>query len=332
MSLRRTDLVWDGQSQPWSRAGRSGVPGDSSNLWMCAEDLALEIWTHLRRTKDSVDTRSVAPLWLEACSEETCDILVKSLPYNQYREDLIDAVTAFARMVAQSLVAEGSIAFEIQGGWDRSDQENPKLEGARLLYIDRKSMIQLGPWSYQIVSSRERYDGSEEDTGLKHVIPLNTERLVVFRPPRHYRKPLDRMRAGFRSIGHSEQRWMLDFAGRSEQEDFASVKRAYTIRVARLCAPIGWNGRGLFRDYIADFHFFCRHLRWMRFCIEMRDAILTTLSKSFALIGALRGESPKLRWGHLPTVQDVEESEAKLMAGQTRFDDIIKPFTRRSDQ
>jgi hypothetical protein len=328
MSRRRPDLVWDGQSRPSLRTDASGVPGGSSNSWMCAEDLALEIWTHLRGTRDTVGTRHVAPLWLDDCSEEMRIILVNSLPYTQHRDELTEAVAAFARMVAQSLVAEGSIAFEVQRGWHRSDQKNSKLEGARLLYIDRNSMIKLGPWSYQIASNAVPYDNLNEDAGTKHVIPLDAQRIVTFRPPRQYRKALDQMRAGFRSIANSEQRWMLNFAGKGEQEDFACVKRAYTIQVARLCAPIGWNARGLFHDYIADFHYFCRHLRWLRFCIEIRDSILTTLSESFELIGGWRGENPKLRWGHLPTIQDVQESQAKLMGGDTRFDEILKPFKR----
>jgi hypothetical protein len=272
--------------------------------------------------------RSVAPIWLEACSDEIGDILTKSLPYNDYGEDLTEAVTAFVRMVAQCLVTDGSIAFEIQRGWDRSDQENPKLEGARLLYVDRKSMIKLGPCLCQIVPNAGRYDDSEDDNGVTQVIPLNRRRIIIFRPCRHYRKPLDRMRGGFRSVGRSEQQMMFDSVSGNQQEDFARVKRTYAIQFAMLSAPIGWNGRGLFRDYMADFHFIRRHLQWMRFCIEMRDAILNTLGGLFALIGAWRGENPKLRWGHLPTIQDVRESETKLMGGGTRFDEILKPFTR----
>ena len=110
------------------------------------------------------------------------------------------------------------------------------------------------------------------------------------------------------------------------QEDFKSVRRQYGIQRARLTAPIGWDARGGFREYIADYQAVVRRLRWLRFCIEMRDAILADLARAFALIGALRNERPRLTWAGLLDVEQVRRAETRLSESGVSFNELLKPF------
>ncbi len=317
----KNDLVWDDRASWWPRNMGAVVPGGDSNLWMCAQDVGTEIWAHFHRLQSRYGGYEIEPLRLEMCSDELRDILIESLPYNEYADNLSGAVRDFAKMVAQQSVIDGLIPFEVQGGRDPSG-ETPRLEKARIDYVYPESMLKLGPWLFQVVPP----DGTDKGADPR-VVRLEPRRIVTFRPPRRYRGTLARMRSGFPLIGQSEHAWRESWIAQEAQEDVKPVTRSYRVRRARLSAPIGWNGRGLFRDHIADFHWACRQLQWHRFCIEVRDAILTTLAGVFAMIGAWRGENPRLVWDHLPTVEQVRTGESRLMSKGARFDEVLKPFS-----
>jgi hypothetical protein len=131
---------------------------------------------------------------------------------------------------------------------------------------------------------------------------------------------------GFPLVGQSEHAWRESWIGQKAHEDVKAVTRSYNVRRARLSAGIGWNGRGLFRAHIGEFHWACRELQWQRFCIEVRDGILTTLARVFGTIGAWRDEKPRLVWEHLPTTEQVRAGESQLMSKGVRFDEVLKPF------
>lgn len=187
-------------------------------------------------------------------------------------------------------------------------------------------MTKLGRWLHQIVPPNESAESTES-----RAVRLDPERIVAFEPPRQYRYDLARMRSGFRLIGQLEHEWMMKVRTEPMYDEFESVSRSYKVSRARLSAPIGWDGRGSFRDHIADFHWALRRLRWHRFCIEIHDGILTMLGKVLTRIGEWRGESPCLVREHLPTLEQVQHAEAQIMRGGVRFDEILKPFSLRPE-
>ncbi len=319
----KSDLHWDGRAVWWPRYDAS-IPGGDAKIWMCAEDLSSEIWTHFHRLERHHGRYEVEPVRLNGCSDELRDILIDCIPYNEYREDLSGAVVQFAKMVAQQLILEGSMTFELQAGWDRSGG-TPRLGQARLELIPSDSLVRAGTRALQVVPP-----GATGDALPGQLIRLDRSRLVLFRPPPRWRGPVRHIRSGLQLIGRSEQAWMKAASQHEAREDFKSVSRAYALQRARLTAPIGWRARGSYDEYAAAFHLVSRELRWKRFCIEIRDDILTTLGKVFALIGSWREESPRLVWEHLPTIQHVTVGEALLAGNGARFSEVLKPFGLRS--
>jgi hypothetical protein len=223
-------------------------------------------------------------------------------------------------IVAKEFILKGRLHFEICRGWNRFTNP-PTLEKADLIMIPHDSVVKLGHWAFQVIPQGVK---TEEPTG--HVIQLDRSRLVVFMPPRRWRRALARIRAGLPIVGRSEHDWMINISGNKANEDFKVVNLAYTIQRACLTAPIGWNARGLFHDHIADFHWITRELRWKRFCIEVRESILITISELFSLIGSWKGEHPRLVWDHLPNVKQVEEGEYRITGKGARFDEVLNPF------
>ncbi len=317
MSLRtdNSNLTWDNRSVWWQQSYDEGVPGGDRNLMLFAEDLGTEIWGYFNRSPRQEDVNNV---FIQNCSEDMREILINCLPFNDYSEDLSSAISNFAMQVAQEFILNGQLLFEILKGWDNS-ADMPGLESVKLEMIPHNSVVQFGRWAFQVIPPK--VDTEELITG--GVIRLNRSLLVVFMPPHRWRRLLARIREGFKIMGEPEQDWRININEHKTTEDFKVVNLAYTVQRARLTAPIGWNARGLFRDHIADFHWFSRELRWKRFCIEVRDSILMTIRELFAHIGSWKGENPLLVWDHLPNVQMVEEAEKRIMGPGARFDEVL---------
>jgi hypothetical protein len=316
----KDDLTWDGRSVWFSGPNEQNTPGGDSYLWMCAQDLGTEIWAQFDRLERRCGRDHVEPVRVENCSPSLLQILIDSVPFNDYREDLSAAVSNFAKLVAQEFVLRGLLLFELQGGWNTSTDIS-ELEAATLELIPRDYVVRLSRWAFQVVPA-----AMDAPHSMRRIIPLDRSRLFAFMPPHRWRRALTRIRAGLPIVGHSEQRWMMIMGRQRASEDFKTVNLAYSVQRARLTAAIGWNARGLYVDHIADFHSTMRELRWKRFCIEARDAILTKLREVFELIGSWKGEHPRLIWEHLPTVKQVEEGEAKIMGKGEPFDEVLRLF------
>jgi hypothetical protein len=311
-------LVWDGRSVTWPSDYDGGIPGGDSNLWMCAEDAGTTVWWHFHRLEEHRGEFTNEPLRLEGCSDEMREILIDGIPYNNYGEDLLEAVTSFAQVAAQTLILDGRITFEIRTGWNQNGDQR-RMEQVALVFIPTKSLIYIGSQLFQMIPR-----GVERDDSPGRIVKMDPKRIVIFRPPRRWRRPLARMRNGLPLIGRSQRRWMNWSIEHRSGEDFKTVHRSYNIQIGRLTAPIGWNARGLLRNEISEFHWVIRELQWQRFCIDVRESILGMLGDAFQRIGKMRGETPQLVWEHLPTIEQVNEGLRLVMSGKTRFDSVLE--------
>ena len=298
--------------------GGGAFPTDM-NLWMCAEDTGTAVWSHFHRLERRGSQSSPKPLMLQNCSDDLREILVASLPDAPGSGDLSESVGWFVNAVARTLVYDGRLAYEIRGGWDRSVSPARLIETA-LRYIPTGSLGRLASTIFQIIPPRV-----EGIASGGRIVRLDRSRVVEFRPPRQWRRHLAKLRTSLPIVTRLQHEWMLGLNEDRSGEDPREVRRAYDVQIARVTAPFGWTGRRLFRDYISEFHFALRELRWQRFCIELRDAILTTLCDAFQRIGKLRNESPQLVWNHLPTLEQVDDAERMLRDG-TPFNKVLEPF------
>ena len=319
-NVSNSNLSWDGRSFFWPRMHRERIPGGDSNLWMCAQDLGSCVWAQFRRAEQLSGQQGIEHVRLENCSSDLQRILTNALPFNQYREDLHGALCNFSKMVAQEFVLRGEIIFEVRGGWNRATSP-ATLEAATVVSIPTGSVHHLGPWAFQLIPSEVR---ATKEVG--RVVRLDGSHLVAFSPPRRWRGELSCLRAGLPVVGKLEHEWMMSIGRLDSQEDFKAIKLAHSIQRARLTASIGWNARGLLRDHISDFHWMVRELRWKRFCIEVRNEILSTVSEMFSIIGSWKDEHPQLVTELLPTLQQVKDSEDRLMGKGARFDELLEPF------
>ena len=248
-------------------------------------------------------------------------MLADSLPFSDYHRNLSGAVVGFAKVVAQELMLTGELSFEIKIAW--TDEGHTLIGEFTLESIPRRSLIGIRPLLFQVIPRNIVREQPSD-----RLIRLDASRIVTFRPPKKWRAAIAHFREGCRLLGRSEHAWRREAAEGRFTESVKDVRRQYNVHLARLSAPLGWNGRGRIQEESSDFHWVLRELQWRRVCIDVREEILTTLRSVFATIGALKGEHPQLEWRDLPTTDHVEEGFRRIAEG-AKFSDVLKPFHLR---
>lgn len=316
--LNKNNIQWEEQQTVFWQAHHDPLSESGARLWWCAQDARNKIWAQFNRKSNIGD--GITPLRIQNCTDDLEVLLVKSLPRTGYKPNLHRAVVDSVLMIVQNLILWGRVSFGLRLAWDRS-KNPPQLEGAQINYVPTCSLLRAGDKVFQVIPSEVGLEGKEG-----RIIELNPDRIIEFVPPFQWRRPLEKIRRGLPLLERSQQKFMSSFMEQQQGEDFKSALRQFNIQLGRLTAPIGWNIRGLLRDEMADFQSVMRELHWRKFCIELRDGILETLSAAFLRVGQLRGETPRLIWEHLPTVKQVEEGVKKMKGGGIGFNEVLKPF------
>ncbi|MFA5784420.1 MAG: hypothetical protein WC962_06045 [Phycisphaerae bacterium] len=311
------DLKWDNRSVFWP-SNSGAIPGGSSNLWMCAQDVETTIWSYFNRIKKTLSKPSEEPIRLENCSDSLKKILINSLPYRNYSTDLLGALGSFSQMVAQTLVLKGCIDFEIGVGWNKNSKQ-PKLEAVNLSYIPAKSLIRIGLQVFQVVPANANFDKLPA-----RIIKLDPKRIIRFRLPKKWRHPLAKTRKQLPLVERSQHLWMDQLTIRRNREDFKTVTRKYNIQFARITAPIGWNARSLFNEEMANFQSVTRELQWHKFCVDIQNEILRTTDDVFKRIGQLYNETPHLIWQYLPTMEQIDDGLQLVINGEAKPYAVLK--------
>lgn len=315
--FKKLDLEWDGKSV-WYSSSDVGIPGGCATLWMLAEDAGTEVWSHFYRDRNRELKDDKEQIWLDNCSDDLEEVLVSSISREMYRDSVVSNVRDFVKMIASQLVVSDCISFEVQGGWAHSDGKRLLMD-ANLSYLQPASIISILGRTWQIVPMDALCE-----VGDKRVRQLNSDRVIEFKRPRKYQAALRQICKSMPIVADSKTDLMRRMSEGRANEDYKKVIAEHDLRVAKMTNAIGWNGRGMFHDYMADYQCFDRRFTWAEFCIHLREEILATLSAAFARIGTLRGESPILRWRDVPTLTDVEDARKTLSTSGGPFMKMFK--------
>jgi hypothetical protein len=250
--------------------------------------------------------------------------LRRALPDAHDRDDLPTALSGFVQMMGTEAIL-GECAYEIVKWWDDSGS-SPVLLGARLVYFPVKSLARKRGKLYQVIPAGALPDAPDGD-----VVPLSAESICIFAAPPRWQSRLQKMRQDLVRIGRSEQEWTerVSRAGGVDDDGRPFSEAAYQYRVAqaRATSELGWTGRGLFQEYYCDYYFAERHLRWSRFCIELRDDVLARIEGIFKRIAKAVGEDVTLKVEGLSTVAEVRAAEDELRHGTKGISELLRLHT-----
>lgn len=133
----------------------------------------------------------------------------------------------------------------------------------------------------------------------------------------------------------------LHFLGTVEESDrseFALIEQSYSRPTAfaadvfhrirrRLLvagtAGIAWDARGSFVEEVLDPYSVARALRFLRFKIQLRDALLTQINEYLQRSAHRLAATVRLEFRNVPTEADVDAAEAALQAGTEQLSTLI---------
>lgn len=315
----------------WDRLGVV-VPPDTYRrfrptgyLWMLAEDVGTELWWHFHRM---AETGSEDAVCLRGATEETTDLVCDAFSRDSYADDFRSILGHFCQMAAHEIISQGKALCEVIIGRNCDDAPG-QIEAADLLWLPTELMTKRRTVYVENIPS----DVAERDKCAAQ-LEIPVEKVLRLTSPKKWCHSLDSIRQCLPTLEASRHGWTRDRiesmgAGRENGlEDFTSVMRSYGAAMARICAPIGWSGRGLWQEHMASYQSSVWQLRWYEFCIELRDSIIDAARRGIDIIAEAQGEQVELICDAVPSLADVQEARHRLRSGENSFSEILAAFSK----
>jgi hypothetical protein len=253
--------------------------------------------------------------------EKAEKLIASALKDERYPRNLTNASYHFFQACAGTMMAYGESYYEIV--YSMSAAKIPVA--FRFVSIHPATVVSRRGRLWQHVPAevvRERGIPSQN-------IELPIDSVLTFRLPPNVQRNHHFM---MESLAFSSVNFMPEFTMtnmRSETNipfDLKSFSQNRKMALARATRDIGWSGRLLFREEILEYYFFYRHLIFEKFKCVMRDMIVNTLNIGINKAGALIGFDGQLEIHGLPTLTEIEQSLARLRAGDKSFDEVMKRY------
>jgi hypothetical protein len=205
--------------------------------------------------------------------ERARDLVADALRRNRsYRDRLDEAVIDFIRECTQTLMSFGKAQYEIvtQRVIGSDDPVGFRLQWVMPYTICRKRRRWVQDLGSKVAEERRR----------DRFLPVDVSRIITFELP----KPLTprkflRIKKELAQMGTSLiPEFGLDPASQPPGYDFASFIRQRERALAAVTRELGWNGRGSIGKHMTEYYYAARDLRFRRFLLSLREAILAKLN------------------------------------------------------
>lgn len=149
-------------------------------------------------------------------------------------------------------------------------------------------------------------------------VTLDPSRIVAFALPEPLERRVDYVLSSLARIGFGNSMAFLQvqqrMAGRYDVpfEAFAVAERRV---VAVVTADVGWSARGMLSEDELDPAMIWRRLRFLDFCIPLRDAAVTEINRHLVVFSGELGGEASLVLENVPAAADIERARAALEAG-----------------
>lgn len=238
---------------------------------------------------------------------------------HSYPEDLPHSVWEFFRHCASSVCAFDTATYEIAY---LAEPQSNKLVAFELFHIPEDQLLSKSGQRFQVVSAT-----ASERLRVATQILLPEESLLAFRAPEAYCEGLKKMRCGLSRLSKMTLTGLVPETLRTNGHyDFKVHERAMKLALVDIVRPIGWTARGSYNDCVLSFYRIQLQIRFQRFIIALRDAILSTLNEGIDRAGRRIGFKAELAIRGLPTMEATENALDALTSGDRAFTEIMEPF------
>lgn len=312
----RDDIIWSGQSifEP------SGpfLPR-SMNLNMMGEDAGVAIYSQCDRDHRTKSNRySSVNFTFEPDNKDVMGFF-RTLVGGQSR-DMNYNIAQFLNMIARTIIVEGRFIYELQIGLDKDSQKIVEMNfspvsapGSRVFILGSR-VVQ---WLPSIIA---------KEHSCSQIRILNPNNTFIFQAPSRWRQALGKARSTlffYDAMKYSLMDQLTESMGSGKEtvclyDDFSNLKL-----LAKATAPLGWLGRGLFHGYQNDYLGIERHIRWNRFCIDLRNHMIVSLKAAVSRIASILDSDCQLVVEE-KSEYSLEDVLKKLQEGKTSTVELVR--------
>jgi hypothetical protein len=304
-----------------SDAVRRNLSGESAELFMLADDVHNGILPigHSHEEKWQVV--------IQAGSVQVEEIVACALDWEQHGYGLRDSLRKFISECARDIIRNGECVYELVKWKDPSSGEIELFEFMSVLPATLK--YHRGHWQQHlpihIAETRKK----------PQVIRIDKQRLIFFGLPTSAGAKLqyENMVRNLYSLGRNSiskigMQALDPSTPNSERVPFDQTLNSLTRMkaAAEVTRHLGYNYRMRLHDQCGEYYFFMRELRFHRFKIEMRGAILARLNEALLTVETTAGPLGQIIIEGLPTIQDVDAAETCMREGTRSISDIMREF------
>lgn len=245
-------------------------------------------------------------------------LIASGISQRDYTHFLEDAICEFVRTTAQVLFSDGVALYEII--YKKNEAGEIESFGFELLqpfYLFRfwKNYYQVVPW-WEAKESRIR----------AQIVKIPAEKILRIDFPKRYggkRKIYALLKRLYQLSKELIPEFQMQAMSKNENIgfDLDEFSRAKYLEIAKLTKKIGWNQRQRSDKYIAEYYSMVRFLRGKKLEAAIRTHIISSLNET--LNRSPLNLNANIVVENLFSVQDVEEQEKLLKAGNVKFMDIF---------
>jgi hypothetical protein len=306
-----TDIV-EGDPALQARLARSGSGGLYQQMFL--DDVSRMLpW---RRGFDDGFTATVT-----ADDHDRAATLIREALPSRYgsARTLEDGVRGLTEEATQSLLL-GPTTYEIDYLHQRADPNKVPV-AFRLELINPKTLDELDGQPIQYVPTRPGRPTAPN--GLSYVT-LDPTRLVIIQLAPNLASTIGRVLTIFAAADARRMPPMTMLTdGHRSGFNLAEHTSQTNLTLLTATRDIGWTGRGLYSKDVLEPHAIWRHLRFLKFQITVRDAILAGLDEAIARAGHVLGFSATIAYSGLTDDYEITEAEADLRTGGRPFKELF---------
>jgi len=240
--------------------------------------------------------------------DEVVALVTKALAKDSWR-DLEDVVTEFIRQCASGILAYGKAQYEIV--IERSRESKTPVAFDLQWVTPHTIRRRFGRWVQDLGRRRA------EERGWPRFTRIDIERIITFELPIPLttRKLLDLKRT-LAGVGTDlTPEGYLRGEGFPPGYDFNEFQRLRARAEATATSIVGWNSRGGLSERLTDYYYLVREIRFQRFIVALRDAILDRLNVALSQILPQFGHSGRIVLENFTTLGDIDRLSADLEGG-----------------
>lgn len=254
------------------------------------------------------------------------DLIAKAIAQNDYRRSLAGEVCDFFRDCAQSIMAYGEADYEIAY---LSRQKGGENIGFKLVLIPPLTLIQKKGRFYQYLPKQQ-----SEINGSPQYIQFSEGSVLRFQAPSSLRNELKYILESLSSLSNHPvlPDFVLGNMGNNPNPisfDIKAFEYSRKLALAEAGKPIGWNSSIMPGDQMLEYYWFYRFLLFEQFKISLRNSIISTFNEGLNIVGQKLRFQARLEFEGLPSIEDVNAAQSKLLAGSISFNKLLDEFSLR---